>query len=88
MDRVLINSKLNLAGKWRASATPRKNSDHRGLLLNLEEVNWGPKPFRIFNIWLKDKMLMGMIREELEMNVQIGRDLQDFLRAVKQVTKS
>lgn len=88
LDRAIINPKTSLSGNWKVTAVPRRNSDHKGLILQQEELNWGPKPFRIFNIWLKEKLLIDMIKEKLKDKLQNGKDLQDNLRAVKQVTRN
>ncbi|XVF29836.1 hypothetical protein REPUB_Repub16aG0005200 [Reevesia pubescens] len=31
---------------------PRSLSDHNSMCLSVEEIYWGPKPFRFFNHWL------------------------------------
>lgn len=45
-------------GDWKLIATARKNSDHRGILLFDNTQNWGAKPLRVFNVWLKEKSLL------------------------------
>ncbi|KAK1382324.1 hypothetical protein POM88_020059 [Heracleum sosnowskyi] len=54
LDRVLVNSEWFSKAYWSLKALPRKNSDYRGLILFPKQLNWGPKPFRIFNICLSD----------------------------------
>lgn len=66
IDRVIINQRIIFVGKWVASATPRKNSNRRGFFFHQEVFVWGPKPLRIFNIWLKDRFLMDLVKEKLE----------------------
>ncbi|XP_021995690.1 uncharacterized protein LOC110892858 [Helianthus annuus] len=54
IDRFLVSS--NLFNKWpEASVRALHNlhSDHRPLLLSLSALNYGHKPFRLFNSWLK-----------------------------------
>lgn len=44
------------------SGLPKNFSDHNPLLLKLEErVDWGPKPFRILDTWLKDPRFKPLI---------------------------
>ncbi|WOH08730.1 hypothetical protein DCAR_0728177 [Daucus carota subsp. sativus] len=69
-------------------ATPRKNSDHRGILFLEEDVDWGPKPFRIFNIWLKDSHLLSMIKEEMEDTSRESRDdIHGIFKRIKAIVK-
>lgn len=69
LDRALVNSEMAGKTNWNMRALPRKNSDHRGVLLYQEEVDWGPKPFRVFNIWFKVESLIKV------MNLKINQCL-------------
>lgn len=55
IERALVNLEGFNKVKWRLAATPRKNSDHEDLLVHQPEINWGPEPFRVFNIWFKEE---------------------------------
>lgn len=87
IDRAVINSAFAGVCRWIISATARKNSDHRGLVLYKEDTNWGPKPYRFFNVWLKDKTLMDKIKDSSEKSKCCKLDLKDLQREVKGIAK-
>ncbi|OMO91306.1 reverse transcriptase [Corchorus capsularis] len=43
-------------------ALPRSLSDHNPILLGCEEVDWGPKPFKLFNFWCEDDDFKLMVK--------------------------
>lgn len=47
-------------------ALSRKNSDNKGLFLELTPVDWGPKPFRMFQAWLDNRTLHEKLSKILE----------------------
>nr|GEV35318.1 reverse transcriptase [Tanacetum cinerariifolium] len=55
LDRFLISSDLvaqfNQTQQWCVKVS---FSDHHAIELGWDYVNWGPKPFKTFNWWLKD----------------------------------
>ena len=88
LDRVVINSKLDSVCKWTIKATPWKNSDHRVLIFHQESINWGPKPFRVFNIWMKDAFLQECIKSRME-DVGIQQlNFQCVIKEIKDVIKN
>ncbi|XP_021980831.1 uncharacterized protein LOC110876981 [Helianthus annuus] len=53
LDRFLVNSDvLNLWPDARVQALPKLWSDHSPIVLISKSVNFGARPFRIFNSWL------------------------------------
>ncbi|GJY39390.1 putative RNA-directed DNA polymerase, eukaryota [Tanacetum coccineum] len=55
LDRFLVSPNFN--EKWinlAAIALDRKESDHCPIVLKDISVDFGPKPFRVFDIWLED----------------------------------
>ncbi|KAK1365257.1 hypothetical protein POM88_040818 [Heracleum sosnowskyi] len=62
LDIAFTNSVWPNLADWTLKVLPRKNSDHRGILLRARQQNWGPKPFRVFNVWLRNPSL----KKELE----------------------
>lgn len=62
-------------------ALNRKNSDHKPLVLKSEEVNWGPKPFKLFNCWLEDKAFLSYVN--LSCEDQSLQNLGSKLKRVK-----
>ncbi|XP_017245327.1 uncharacterized protein LOC108216978 [Daucus carota subsp. sativus] len=63
LDRALVNWEMYSKGDWKVKVLGRLNSDHRAILLYLFEDNWGAKPFKVFNCWLKDKELLLRIKD-------------------------
>ncbi|GJT27084.1 RNA-directed DNA polymerase, eukaryota, reverse transcriptase zinc-binding domain protein [Tanacetum coccineum] len=55
LDRFLLNDKFNeLWGNLSIVALDRKLSDHCPIVIKDVELDFGPKPFKVFNIWLKN----------------------------------
>lgn len=65
---------------------PRKNSDHKGILVSLSDFNWGPNPFGVFNIWLQEDSLKWTLFTKLSWNGM--DDAQSLLRAAKNIIKT
>ncbi|KAK1383696.1 hypothetical protein POM88_021431 [Heracleum sosnowskyi] len=57
LDRVLVNFRWMGQIDWIVEASPRRNYDHKVLVLKQSNNDWGPKPFKFFNVWLKDESL-------------------------------
>lgn len=53
LDRVLVNDRWLSSYDWKVYADHRRNSDHLPLILSCDHQNWGPKPFKAFDDWLK-----------------------------------
>lgn len=69
-------------GEWELKATVKKNSDHRGIILTERNMNWRLKPFRIFNIWLKEESLLRLI-EDMIKKVNSKSNVQVTLKNIK-----
>ena len=41
----------------------RNFSDHCPILLRAKITDWGPKPFRVFDCWLKEKSFEQMVKQ-------------------------
>ncbi|GKA20405.1 RNA-directed DNA polymerase, eukaryota [Tanacetum coccineum] len=55
LDRFLLNDEFNnLWGNLSVVALDRKLSDHYPIVLKDVDLDFGPKPFRVFNIWLEE----------------------------------
>ncbi|XP_071727023.1 uncharacterized protein [Rutidosis leptorrhynchoides] len=64
IDRFLVSEKFyNLWENLSALVMERTKSDHCPIVLRDEEKNFGPKPFKIFDVWLKDTMVDKLIEE-------------------------
>ncbi|KAK1376201.1 hypothetical protein POM88_032394 [Heracleum sosnowskyi] len=89
LDRALSNSEWPNQADWTLKALSRKNSDHRGILLRSKQQNWGPKPFRVFNVWLRNSSLNKEIEEHFSKSYGLtNQHLQQKLRNVKHVIKA
>nr|KYP51634.1 hypothetical protein KK1_026518 [Cajanus cajan] len=98
IDRILVSR--DWFDQWPRSiqlVLNRNISDHCPILLkNVEEVDWGPKPFRFLDCWLSDKDFRSLVektfvvKEKLkqlkitlrEWNIQKSNDLQTQHNAV------
>ena len=63
LDRAMLSINWNETGSWALRAYNRKNSDHRPILLSSRKFNWGPRPFKFFNHWLKNEELVHQLGE-------------------------
>ncbi|GJU98950.1 transposon TX1 [Tanacetum coccineum] len=55
LDCFLLNEKFNeMWGNLSVVALDRKLSDHCPIVIKDVELDFGPKPFRVFNIWLEE----------------------------------
>ncbi|XP_076956364.1 uncharacterized protein LOC143631487 [Bidens hawaiensis] len=64
IDRILVGHDFVTA--WPNAtllALPKKYSDHRPVILSCVDIKSGPKPFKFFNSWLRNKDLEGVILE-------------------------
>ncbi|KAK1371228.1 hypothetical protein POM88_037320 [Heracleum sosnowskyi] len=88
LDRVFLNTKWYCMGQWIAQTLCRKQSDHRPLLLKIKQNGWGPKPFKVFNWWLKEQSLIASLNNFWNANLDLlSLSLQDLLRRVKLIMK-
>lgn len=59
LDRAFMNAEWYDKAEWSLISLPRKNSDHKGLILSLSERDWGPKLFRIFKYLVERQEIVG-----------------------------
>lgn len=89
LDRILLSIVWYSVGHWEASALGRKGSDHKPLLLMASSCDWGPKPFKVFNCWLKDETLKSIQESHLNCDpITSGLDAQSIIRKFKSLIKS
>ncbi|XP_022010086.1 uncharacterized protein LOC110909350 [Helianthus annuus] len=73
IDRVFVN--WNFMMEWPNAeyrALGRDKSDHGPLILKVNLLNYGPKPFHFFNSWLDRVNFDGLVRKALEEGVFMG----------------
>ncbi|XP_074373511.1 uncharacterized protein LOC141713840 [Apium graveolens] len=81
MDRALLNEYWFVTGEWSINTLDRKNSFHRAFLLSSRKNEWGPKPFRFFEYWLKNEDLVKYLADKW---IQLrGKDTMGKLRIIK-----
>ncbi|GKU94756.1 hypothetical protein SLEP1_g8202 [Rubroshorea leprosula] len=65
LDRFLFSEEWML--KWtdlKQWGLPRALSDHCPILVRDETRNWGPKPFKFYNVWLQDPAFRKMVEDQ------------------------
>jgi hypothetical protein len=71
-------------------ALPRDVSDHCPILLRYSSSDWGPKPFRFNNYWLKHKEFKEVVARTWNKGASKGwmtRVVREKLKAVKEALK-
>ncbi|GJY96199.1 RNA-directed DNA polymerase, eukaryota, reverse transcriptase zinc-binding domain protein [Tanacetum coccineum] len=70
-----VNSKefINLWGNLSVVALERKLSDHCLIVLKDMEMDFGPKLFRVFNIWMEEKYFINEAKEAWKKDVRSVR---------------
>ncbi|KHN30788.1 hypothetical protein glysoja_039726, partial [Glycine soja] len=87
LDRFLISPEW--LSKWSASSqyTLKRNfSDHCPVMLKSQSIDWGPKPFRILDCWLKDQSFKKLVQQTWSHNNQrgwVGYVLKQKIKALK-----
>ncbi|XP_006606862.1 uncharacterized protein [Glycine max] len=64
LDRCLVSEQWLI--KWPDSSQQvlhRDYSDHCPILLKTDMVDWGPKPFRVMDCWLKNKQYQALVKD-------------------------
>lgn len=61
LDRALINHAWRASGDWSLESKGRKNSDHSAIFLSQGSIDWGHKPFKVFNAWLDKEDFLDLI---------------------------
>ncbi|KAJ9539578.1 hypothetical protein OSB04_026084 [Centaurea solstitialis] len=91
LDRFLISDSFGAI--WRnlgARAIERNWSDHTPILLDNSNVDFGPRPFKFFNAWLKEDSIDGVVRTAWAIGVNArkpDRILVEKLKNVKTALK-
>ncbi|GJR70222.1 reverse transcriptase domain, reverse transcriptase zinc-binding domain protein [Tanacetum coccineum] len=92
MDRFLMNDDFsNLWGNMSVVALDRKLSDHCPIVLKDMDVDFGPKPFRVFNVWMEESDFTHVVEEAWKKGVRSVRPdcrFRDKLKNVKASLKT
>ena len=73
LDRVLLSD--DWIAKWPDSSQhnlERNYSDHCPIMLQSKTIDWGPKPFRVFNAWLQNKEFNTVVKDCWSTNQPTG----------------
>lgn len=75
-------------GEWLLRSVNRKRSDHRALHLSLQETNWGPVPFKVYNTSLQNKDLLSSLDEVFKTsNDKMNPNIQLMLKRARNMIK-
>ncbi|MCI33634.1 putative reverse transcriptase - beet retrotransposon, partial [Trifolium medium] len=87
LDRVILSYEWNLNwGNPMVWVLPRDVSDHCPLVVKYSSSDWGPKPFRFNNFWLRNKSFKTLVVktwEEQNFTGWMGFILKDRLKGLK-----
>lgn len=91
MDRFLVSD--DWVTKWPGSTQyilDRNFSDHCPILLRAKMADWGPKPFRVLDCWLRDNTFQHTVKE-IWLNTQLrgwgGYSLKEKIKKLKERLK-
>jgi exonuclease III len=91
LDRVLLSAEwLNLWGVPNVWVAARDVSDHCPLIIKYSNEDWGPKPFRFNNFWLRHKDFKEVVSNawnSQEVSGWMGFILKERLKFLKGVIK-
>ncbi|WJX38360.1 hypothetical protein P8452_26031 [Trifolium repens] len=91
LDRILVSSNWkDTWGEVSLWALQRDVSDHCPLILKYSNVDWGPKPFRFNNHWLRHKRFKEVVATQWSKPVSakwMGTIFKDKLKVVKEALK-
>jgi hypothetical protein len=92
LDRVLVSTDwIPLWGNPMAWVDSRDVSDHCPIILRYDTEDWGPKPFRFNNYWLKDTKFRDLVITTWSAqhhNGWMGYILKDRLKGLKVAIKN
>ncbi|GKG41083.1 RNA-directed DNA polymerase, eukaryota, partial [Tanacetum coccineum] len=60
LDRFFVTTEFN--DMWDNLSVDRRLSDHCPIVLKDMELDFGPKPFRVFDMWLDDDEIDNVFR--------------------------
>ncbi|XP_071708917.1 uncharacterized protein [Rutidosis leptorrhynchoides] len=92
LDRFLVNVEfINLWEDLSAIALDRNLSDHCPLVLHDKLIDYGPKPFKVFDEWLNCEEIDKVIRDAWQLPIRGSREdciFRDRLKNVKVALRS
>ncbi|GLU02749.1 hypothetical protein SLE2022_199870 [Rubroshorea leprosula] len=91
IDRFLFSEDwMSKWGEMKQWGLKRSVSDHCPLMIKNEQVDWGPKPFRFFDVWLDQpgcKEVITSVWSDSQVQGWSGFKLKEKLRSTKKALK-
>lgn len=81
LDRVIVNEAWMKSNSWRVIGWHRRSSDHVPISLLGDRRDWGPKPFKTFDYWRKDKEVVDLLNKVIQENY--GNNWFSIMKEVK-----
>ena len=88
LDRCLVSEEwLQIWPASKKYVQPRSVSDHCALVMKAREKDWGPKPFRSFDVWLMEPDFKLMVKSKWDSyhvqgdNMSVLKDKLKLLKA-------
>ncbi|XP_058741524.1 uncharacterized protein LOC131613903 [Vicia villosa] len=73
LDRILLSEGIIESWKVVAQMSGKRDiSDHRPIWIKSSNLNWGPKPFKVFHAWYEHKEFMKFVDMEWNLGDIIG----------------
>ena len=63
LDRAIINHVWEEIGEWLLESQGKMSSDHAAILLSQGRMDWGYKPFKVYNAWLAKDDFLKMVTD-------------------------
>ncbi|GKV05172.1 hypothetical protein SLEP1_g17212 [Rubroshorea leprosula] len=65
LDKVLMTSEMTkLGGEWVQQGLKRTISDHCAIVMKTKTTHWGPKPFRVLDVWQQHPEFKTVVEEK------------------------
>ncbi|KAL1803738.1 hypothetical protein ACET3Z_032385 [Daucus carota] len=87
LDRALINHAWRASGDWSLESKGRKNSDHSAIFLSQGSIDWGHKPFKVFNAWLDKEDFLDLIFSHWDKLRDSGKNIHSKFKSLRKVIK-
>jgi len=88
LDRVLVSE--TWMQKWPGTTQfvhSKQVSDHCALVVKNKLVDWGPKPFRYFDVWQNEAGFKQVVKSAWDLDIGCGNPLEKVKLKLKEVKK-
>lgn len=87
LDRAIINFEWASLVNWVLIDKGRRFSDNSAILIGGTEMNWGPKLYKVFNVWLPDANFRSLMKTTWEIMNSTQFNLQTKLKKLRESIK-